>query len=40
MAVVFWIVIALIAVAAMASGKRKTGGGGRPTRIDHPHYFD
>ena len=40
MEVIFWIVIALIAVAAMVSGKSRTGGGGRPTRIDHPHYFD
>lgn len=41
MQVVLWIVIGLVIFAVLAdSGKKDTGSNGKPTRIDHPHYFE
>ena len=41
MSAVFWIVIGVVALAALTgSGKKRTGFKGKPTRIDHPHYFE
>lgn len=43
MATVLWIVIGLIILAALSSGKSKgsksADSKGRPYRIDHPHYI-
>ncbi len=41
MSTVFWIAIGAVILAVLAgSGKKNTGSKGKPTRIDHPHYFE
>ena len=44
MSTAVWIVIGLVILIACAgsSGKggKRSGSRGKPTRIDHPHYFD
>ena len=42
MSTVFWIVIGVIVLAALAGSgkKRNTGSKDKPVRIDHPHYFE
>ena len=42
MSTIFWIVIGVIIFCALAdSGKKRNAGAkGKPTRIDHPHYFE
>ena len=40
MPAVIWIVIGAVVLAALFGGKKNTASRGRPTRIDHPHYYD
>ena len=41
MSIIFWFAIAGVILAAIVgSGKKGTGSSGKPTRIDHPHYFE
>ena len=42
MSTIFWIVIGVIILCALAdSGKKRSVSSKRkPTRIDHPHYFE
>ena len=42
MSAVFWIVIGVVVLAALCSGggKKSTGSGEGPVRIDRMHYYD
>ena len=41
MSTIFWFAIAGTILAAIVGGrKRGTASKGKPTRIDHPHYFE
>ena len=41
MSIIFWFAIAgAILAAIVGSGKKGAGSSGKPTRIDHPHYFE
>ena len=41
MSIIIWFAIAgAILAAIVGSGKKSTASKGKPTRIDHPHYFE
>ena len=41
MSIIFWLAIDCVIFAAIVgSGKKGAGFSGKPTRIDHPHYFE
>ena len=41
MSIIFWLAIAgAILAVVVGSGKKDTAFKGKPTRIDHPHYFE
>ena len=41
MSIIFWLaIVGVILAAVVGSGKKSTGSREKPTRIDHPHYFE
>ena len=40
MSIIFWLAIAGAILAAIVGSGKKDTGSGKPTRIDHPHYFE
>lgn len=41
MSIIFWFaIVGAILAAFLSSGKKSTASNEKPTRIDHPHYFD
>ena len=41
MSIIFWFaIVGAILAAFLSSGKKSTVSKGKPTRIDHPHYFE